>query len=1045
MFRKAILLIVWIFSFYNILYAQISSFGERYTVSQYTDENGLPQNSVKSIATDKLGFVWLATENGMVRFDGLHFYSFDKSNVSIRDSRFAFFLPDLNGNEARTYAVASGSMLRIENGIARADSVYTRQIHERLPFLKENDHKRFLALGSPNSHFVDSSIQRFSICTILSTKGKGSFYSISADKTEFYTNWVKKWELPAGSPDFQNYFSLKGTLYQLLHNGTIKTFTEKGTVSMGIEGDIKTDPTYRTASQKMILYWNNVSDQACLLLGKRFYHLTLMPGGKWISKLILDGFDFESNNIRTFHYDPDKERLFLGSLARGLFIIAKKKFNTIRVGEKDDDNVLYGLAVSTRKEIISPRGDVFQKLTGHAADRKILPRMKKEFKGDLRSILTDRKGNIWVKSFEYLYQFDSTGNTLLREWAMQDEIKTLYEGLDGKIWIGFKKAGLYYMDSLSVRPTLFVGTPIPNISYMLQTKPDTLWIATFNGLYSVRLSTKKVIRVPDTEKLYVKSLFVSPAVPDGLFFTAHEDGVFFYKAGKLVAFPLDGSRNLATAHCITEDQKGFFWIPTNKGLFRFARYDLLTYAQEHADGTSRGKLFYDYFTRENGFNTNEFNGGYQPCAVKLADGRILLPSLNGLVWFDPLQIGIEVPNRDFIIDRYEADGNSMPLTGSSVYLQNDPRQINFYISVPFFGNGNSRQIDYSIAAADEKEGNRKWIPLRATDPVIRFSSLESGEYVLTVRKMGGFGRDNYTIKRLRIVVPPRWYETTLFGFLCVLVAIGLGTLYLKLRVRYLIKANQHLESVISDRTSELQQMLTALRVSEKDLSKQMHIHSRLVASISHDVRTPLKFALYAVGKMKSLIRDKDYNRVAELNDSMESAISGMYNLIANLTEYMRTQVYHDRVQRERVDLSEVVSAKAALFSTVIKENQNTLSNEVTAGLTVLSDANLLAIVIHNLIDNANKYTFSGHIRIFTAYTEKDIHLVIKDEGAGIPGPLAAWLNTQSSRQTLDFQSTGEQYKGLGLIIVKEISALLSIRLFVEVKQGTAFHLIFNRP
>lgn len=54
---------------------------KRYTVSHYTSDNGLQQNSVKSIAMDSEGFVWLATEDGLARFDGRQFYVFNKFNV----------------------------------------------------------------------------------------------------------------------------------------------------------------------------------------------------------------------------------------------------------------------------------------------------------------------------------------------------------------------------------------------------------------------------------------------------------------------------------------------------------------------------------------------------------------------------------------------------------------------------------------------------------------------------------------------------------------------------------------------------------------------------------------------------------------------------------------------------------------------------------------------------------------------------------------------------------------------------------------------------
>ena len=58
---------------YFALYAQTDLVWQNYTT-----ENGLPQNSVKDIITDKYGFLWIATENGITRFDGSQFVTTDE-------------------------------------------------------------------------------------------------------------------------------------------------------------------------------------------------------------------------------------------------------------------------------------------------------------------------------------------------------------------------------------------------------------------------------------------------------------------------------------------------------------------------------------------------------------------------------------------------------------------------------------------------------------------------------------------------------------------------------------------------------------------------------------------------------------------------------------------------------------------------------------------------------------------------------------------------------------------------------------------------------
>src|SRR5882762_4235846 len=79
----------------------------QYTTRHFTDENGLPQNSIKSIAADADGFIWLATENGLVRFDGHQFMNFNQENLAISTSRMLYI--QKNQFTGNIYAVSDKS------------------------------------------------------------------------------------------------------------------------------------------------------------------------------------------------------------------------------------------------------------------------------------------------------------------------------------------------------------------------------------------------------------------------------------------------------------------------------------------------------------------------------------------------------------------------------------------------------------------------------------------------------------------------------------------------------------------------------------------------------------------------------------------------------------------------------------------------------------------------------------------------------------------------------------------------------------------------
>jgi sensor histidine kinase regulating citrate/malate metabolism len=106
----------------------------------------------------------------------------------------------------------------------------------------------------------------------------------------------------------------------------------------------------------------------------------------------------------------------------------------------------------------------------------------------------------------------------------------------------------------------------------------------------------------------------------------------------------------------------------------------------------------------------------------------------------------------------------------------------------------------------------------------------------------------------------------------------------------------------------------------------------------------------------------------------------------------------------------------------------------------MTDAKLLGIIIHNLIDNAIKIQHKNKIRIYTDYINGHLHLIFEDDGPGMPPALTQWLN---SNEFFDNHNLQSQYEGIGLLMIKQISQILNLDLSVENKPGACIHVIFN--
>ncbi|CAG5017093.1 Adaptive-response sensory-kinase SasA [Dyadobacter sp. CECT 9275] len=1025
----------------------------KFNLTQYTDENGLPQNTIKSIAADENGFIWLSTENGLVRFDGQQFYIFDKSNLPLTTNSFFSLKPRIDINQAYTRfsikksdsterrypkiplvaGIDDNVAYMIEAGRIVRHPTYTQMI-KKLPYMEAGKDSTYIAASLS---FENKSVRPPKHYIIMVPGEKGSFYVCHPDKIEFYALWKKKFEVTMNRKKLTDFFTIGNQLFYLENEGKITRVGQHIVSTTVLEGDILLHPGYRDKKNDMQLIWNSASDQAFIYLDKNLYAVRVISTGRIYTTMEINDLDFISNGIAYVYYDEFNQRFFLASITKGLLILTKRPFQTVRSELGITENIFYAQTPFGPDAVLSPLGVVAGLTT--PSDRPKLPAFAKNMDWDRYSILTDKRGQIWTKELTRVLCFNGNGTEKMAVWDIGDQVSQLYEGPDGIIWIGTQNRGLYSIAKAGAAPKQrFNLDKGAGVSYIMQESKNVLWVGTNKGLYRLYTATGKKEPIKGTEGMYIRSIYIHPGKQAQVWFSTYENGFHLYQGEKLTSFPLDQNKYLAATHCIVLDKKGFFWMPTNHGLFQISHQDLLNYARKPFD------LYYQFYDKSYGFGTNEFNGGCQPCALRLANGYLSLPSLDGLVWFNPEKINPDTPGRTIIADRYGEKGEVRTFSSDTLTLPLDPEQVVIYFATPYFGHKANLQASYSLVENGNERLTQSWLPVIGGSKSIQLGNIKSGTYLLTIRLANGFGTSNYTYKKIRIIVPPHWYQTVWFRVFCVFIILMAIFIYFRLRVRYLKKMNQKLELAITTRTGELQHTLNALRESENELSRQMHIQSRLVASISHDVKTPLKFVRSASRRMSNIIQQKDFEYASEINATIENTISGMYDLMVNLTGFIKTQVYGGTVKLEPVNLYNLVALKINLFSTVIQEHNNIILNEVPKTLSTESHAHLLSIVLHNLLDNANKYCRNGQIRIYSYFEKSMLRLIISDSGPGMPAPLTQWLNTPPAFDHIDnLKNLSGQFGGLGLIIVKEISSLLHIKILVEVNNGTKIHLIFE--
>jgi|GEM_PF-877839 len=1010
---------------------------QEYSITHYNDENGLPQNSIKSFYKSKSGFIWLITENGILRYDGNKFNPIIDSTAQTQGKRYSSFHVTNTADNENIFALSEDiKFLKIHHNYMIADS----SIEQNLPadFSIKNINSVYRTLGTPNNYYQFHNPE---IMHIPIAEQENSFFILRNDSIYHYKDKLISFSLSYPYKDFWKVFRLHNKLYLQQSNNTFLTVNKWGVSNTKIKGDILNNPSFHN-NGKLVVFWNNNNNQVLFSLEDVIYHVEADPTGALNTTLLLSGFDITKQYISQIYYDKSMQRIFLGGFINGLYVMKKKRFKNLRIGDESEENVYYGQIIYDKNSILTPQRVVL----GYDPSSKEYT--AKHFSGyriwDRYVILRDKQNFIWIKEGSKLLKYDSLGKEHLQTVSPNTEINMLHLDNTGRIWIGGKFDGLFSFipDEENIQFTHWTSAIKGAIMVINNINDDTLLIGTTEGLFKYVISTMTLKEITYFRDKQVRNLYIPKE--DEIWVNTYGQGSYLIQNSKITNFPSDENGYLLHAHCIFEDRKGIFWVTTNKGLFRVAKKDLLAYAETG----NVENLWFDYFSKWDGFGTNEFNGGCQPCAVRLPNDYVSFPSLNGLVWFKPEEVESEHPNSSIFLDDVTVNKGNYSIQGDTISFSTSDMQAIIRVSTPYFGEYYNLRLEYYLSRKNAKSSKPEWKDIDSQNSVLHLPQLGPGEYNLLIRKFSGDGINNFDYKEFHLIVPTPWYESnwiyTLLGVLFLL------SLYLvaDLRSKYLQRKNLNLEKLVRKRTQELNTTLEELRHSQADLTWQSFINGQIIASISHDVKTPLKYLTKLTKTIYQTLEVSEDPDMIEISKASHHTSKRLYYLISNLLEYIKGNNLTDGyIQKEDIDFRKLIDIKTQLFEETLAGNRSKVYNDIPEGFKLYSSPQLIGIIVQNLIDNAIKASPGGIVEISVKeITGQKLVIQFFNTGSGLSENLLTWFNEYTpSPHTGNQHNPLPKHNGLGLMIIKQLASLLEIDIqaFSDEKSGTSIYLTFH--
>ena len=1026
----------------------------KYHLMQYTDERGLPQNSVQDFAFGNYGFVWIATEGGLARFDGRLMRVYKKEELRTRSDRYVAAGFDLGAAMGTLTAVNEyGQRIIIEKGDAFLDQ------RSRTPENEELRQMKLQTLGRKIDFDTTIGADHTPKYRILAGRG-GRLYLYVSGKVVFFEKGRLSGEIAfKGTPYFKsfppemayrakmiqetkgricvdNFMCVDGTLfYHQESEGTVLLrVSQTGVVPMILTGEIERDPAFGAKRSGIRIFVNRFKGQTFAYLNGNIYQITYEEGlGQLHTKLLFEDLNLEEKMVHRVLYDEGNRTLFLGSISQGLFVIRPKLFEVTGTDTPEGYNSFFYAQVSDSDSSVLTSEGLEISRSGGSRRWSGFPRPRE---GLFRySMLRDQEGGIWGIGFRKFYRIVK-GSREQKEWRTgRLQPQCLYQGMDRRIWISFRGGGLAYLpssDSKSAQPQI-VGRVKGNCTFLYQDKSDRLWIGTSSGLYKYDLGKSSIAAVPGLTTQNIRSIMHTK--PDHLWITTYGDGIYLLRGNRLHKMPLDNKGYLAYAHCILKDTSGFFWISTNKGIVRTSERDMRDFASEQI-----ANVLYLYYNKNDGFLTNEFNGGCQPCGVKLANGYFSFPSMNGLVWFKPNHFQLPDLRAPIRLEDFELDEKKME-AADTLHLPYNFNHFSFLALSAFMG-GERENVNFYFAIRKSPDNALQWSPID-NGQRIDIYRMEAGTYTVELKQVVGFGGRNMN-KKITLIVGAPWFLNWKFILTVIIVLCAVVWLITKWRVRSLILQNALLAGKVSERTVDLSRALEELKASDQALQMQLQVQMRIIGAINHDLHTPLQALSVHISRYLSQVASQpDHPETIQLGQSIEKSTWKVFHLADELLDFIRvTYNKNGAISYETVYLYTVLCKKIQFFREFARENKCEIDLVCEPDTAVRSNRIMLEILIHNLIDNALKHTYNHPVRIVALAGSEGVKVTISDAGLGMADEMVAWLNSGVGDIQKSVMQAPPPNLGLGLIMVSEIAMLLGIRLSaVSSNEGTAVSVI----
>ncbi|MCI0412953.1 histidine kinase [bacterium] len=898
---------------------------------------------VNTIHQTRDGYLWIGTDEGLARFDGVRFTFFNRKNTKEFEGRRNAILTLLEDSEGTLWIGTHGGMNAFHN----------------------NEVKQIPVEGV--SRVLSQTID-----------DRGNHW-IGTDRGLMKRNRNNSFEFVKGL-DNTSVFSLKSQ-NGILWAGTLTGIYEIRGASLELltsQNGMKIRPAWGLAPGKDGTLWIGTQDG---LVSWKNGVLTPYPDpqlGKWM--------------ITSLHEDKH-QNIWVGTYGGGLFRINEQgaeNFTTsdgllqdfvISISEdregslwigtgglnrlKDGPFVTFSTLEGLSGKLVTP---VLQQPDGTIwiGTDKGLNRLKNGtiqtftvsdgLPGNIvNSLWHDTKNRLWIGTLHGLAVLENNQfrSLTMKNGLVSNHVKALYEDTRGRIWIG-TVSGINWYDQDTIHT--FTDDRHPwraSVSCFLEDSKGQFWVGSNRGLTLLQENRTKTYT--SREGLVDNMVLTILEDEKGALWIGTDQGLNRLRNGNFSSFTSKDGLFQDRIYQILRDRHNTLWMSSNYGIFSIQKDQFDKYEKKLIP-----LLQCTVYGPEDGMRSSEATGAFQPAGWQAADGSLWFPTIDGAVRVHPDHIAKNSVSPPTRIEEVLIDQQRVSMDSSTIRVE--PGKTNY----EFRYTGLSLLIPQRVRFKYKLEGvDKDWMNAGNRRSAF-YTNIPPGNYVFHVLAANNDGVWSESAASLKLSVLPYFYQRTSFKavFLGMLVAVTF--LLVRVRLRSLVNQKKVLEMRVQERVSSIRQKAEETAVLEERYRIAQELHDNVAQSIAamivhleHAIKLMERSTLQAVNQIRT---------ACELGrNSLEETRRSVFALHPLLLE--RGDLF-EALQRivQQMSTDTSIQVRCQLMG-----RRRVLSKEIE--LTVLR-------VAQEAFANALKHSDAKEIYVSLTYEDQLVELKVKDDGKG---------------------------------------------------------------